>query len=234
MTRTFTLVVLLAAVRPAFGQAPPAAPADPVAALRAKLAPDWNKYLTDELKGLKLTKEEIEKTDERALARKAFDRAKFVEMLQASANYAHLRKEPGAAPVSRSEVLAVLPRPWRAVYVATRLDGQVFNGGIFQFFWNTDGEYNGFLVDDLNFLGATEQAGLMAKAIKIYAGRNDLAAKRGAADVRDGLERFAKAAKDNPYQQLTRDYYGAKAELTVRIGEFIKANPDLFTRPPKP
>jgi hypothetical protein len=50
----------------------------------------------------------------------------------------------------------------------------------------------------------------------------------------DPLRRFADAAKDNPYQRMTDDYFAVKEGLDTRVGKFIKVNPDLFTRPPKP
>jgi hypothetical protein len=205
MVRTVALIAVLVVAGAVPGgepleRAPAPRAVDPLAALRKKMPEQWHKYLVERLAQLDLTDDEISKTDDGDLARLAKERMDFVDDVVAGTNWAAYKKEAGASPITRGEVLAALPRPWRAVYSARYLDSQTFNGGIHQFFWNSRGGFNATLVADLRYLGGEKHAELLAEALKLCTGAEE-GTRAGAADVKDLFERFADSSKTNPYQR---------------------------------
>src|SRR5690554_5877689 len=63
--------------------------------------------------------------------------------------------------------LSALSEPWRLVHATWRLWGQVFNGGLHQYFYNTEGEEADVALEGLNAIGCKELADVFARAIAI-------------------------------------------------------------------
>ena len=64
-------------------------------------------------------------------------------------------------------ILAKLPPGIRAGYTLDRLNGEVSNGGFYQWFTNSSGQINHETVDDLRLIGASEHVRVVGEAIRL-------------------------------------------------------------------
>jgi len=119
-----------------------------------------------------------------------------------------------------------LPQHWRAIYTVWLLDGEVKNGGLHRFFWNTDGKFNDATLADLKFIGAVAHEQLFAKALAEY-GKYDYAKEKKKAGK--NLEGFTAGYKEKRYEGMDDQFYKIKPEIDVVLGEFIKQRPELYT-----
>jgi len=64
-------------------------------------------------------------------------------------------------------ILAELPRGIRAGYTLDRLNGEVSNGGFYQWFTNSSGQITYETLDDLRLIGASEHVRVVGEAIRL-------------------------------------------------------------------
>lgn len=132
-----------------------------------------------------------------------------------------------SAPESKADSdawILALPQHWRAVYTASLLDAEVINGGLHQFFWNTDGKFNDALGEDLKYIGATAHSDLFSRAVAIYA-RHDYAREKERAG--NNLEPFTDGYKEQRFEALDNEYYKLP-DVRLLVGKFIKQHAELY------
>ena len=94
-------------------------------------------------------------------------------------------------------------RSRQAIYFIWILEGDVNNGGFNQFYFNSSGQFNKFLPDALQLVGADQYAGLIKRANNIFELEN-----KKITEHQDGtLEGFSKSYNDNPLNKLDREFY---------------------------
>jgi hypothetical protein len=123
--------------------------------------------------------------------------------------------------------IASLPKPWRTIYTAFSLDGEVNNGGFHQFFWNTDGKWNKETEEDLSAIGADPFLKLFREARKIFEA-HDYAGEK--AKSGNSWEGFTPAYKEKRMGELDSLYYKEKKSLPTFVGEYVKRNRALYER----
>ena len=120
-----------------------------------------------------------------------------------------------------------LPRPWRAVYTTSKLQGEVDNGGHHQFFWNSDGVLNAETQEDLEFIGATPFHASFIEARKIYDAHDYANEKKSSGNTWDG---FTAAYREKRMEELDTAFYKEPKSIETFLGEFIRSHPELFTK----
>lgn len=104
-----------------------------------------------------------------------------------------------------------LPQPWRLVYTVCILQAQVDNGGLDQFFYNGQGEFDDDTEYDLALLGTGKFLELFVAARRIY-----YAASPDRADRLPELE------------SLTDEFYAQPKDPYRLVGEHILGNQSVY------
>jgi hypothetical protein len=115
----------------------------------------------------------------------------------------------------------LLPTHWRMIYTLLTLDSQVNNGGFHQFFTNTGGRFDEFLVDDLRSLGPTPFLQLVETAFDEYLGvdYSDQWENRG-----KSWDYFTTPYKEGRFRDQEKAYYKLKPGLTELVGMHVRQN----------
>lgn len=104
-----------------------------------------------------------------------------------------------------------LPQPWRLVYAVCSFQTQVDNGGLDQFFYNGQGEFDDDTEHDLKILGAGKFLELFTKARLIYN-----------AAPPDRTDRIPEL------EALTDEFYAQPKDLYRLAGEYILENQNVY------
>jgi hypothetical protein len=126
---------------------------------------------------------------------------------------------------STAEQVRALPRHWRAVYTTYWLQCEVENGGHHQFFWNMEGALNAETQEDLDLIGALSAAALFADARRVFEAHDYPAEKAGAGQ---SWEAFTEGYRQKRMDALDEAFYRLPKRPIELLGEFIRANADLF------
>jgi hypothetical protein len=113
------------------------------------------------------------------------------------------------------------------VYATTDLEGEVYNGGFHQYFYNSEGEFMHDALQAYKLIGATEHAKLVAKAI-ILADKEKLL--RAEVRQKGDLKFFADSYKQTKLGDLDDVFYGLDKTEDPRAlrAKYIRAHPEEF------
>jgi hypothetical protein len=113
----------------------------------------------------------------------------------------------------------------RATHATWVVEAEVNNGGFNQFFWNSSQEYAGEAVAGFALFELPTLAQLMLRAIAV----NDKeTARLKKFKKRGSLEAFSESYKENPINDLDKQFYEAAKSLSATRIAFIRKHPDLF------
>lgn len=118
----------------------------------------------------------------------------------------------------REHVDALTPSA-KALYLVQILDGEVFNGGFYQYFSNSSGEYAHRTVFALHELGATRRASLLQRAIATFPNKRVARDREERNDELDKADSAVLQALDSEYYALEK---GGVENLHERIVSFIR------------
>jgi len=117
----------------------------------------------------------------------------------------------------------------QAVYVTYIVDGEVFNGGFNQFYFNSSGEFADMSEQAYRTLGANRYADLVHRANVLYDSIKDDLGKYD-----DGtIESFSESNKDNPLNLLDDEFYQIDTiEVLSRLRiKYIREHVNEFAKP---
>jgi hypothetical protein len=142
----------------------------------------------------------------------------------------------GIARRSDDGWLPLVPRPFRAIYAVWSLNGEVNNGGLDQYFWNTDGEQIDAARDGLAIIGAAATSQVFERAVKSYEANRSILMRFKRVAVRllnSGLrrkawEKFAESYKHSDLESLTSEFYRTESDLKVALVNYIRRHLDQF------
>jgi hypothetical protein len=125
-----------------------------------------------------------------------------------------------------------LVRSWtpgkRMLYTTSILEGEVYNGGFAQFFWNTENKFSHMPLEGLKLIGAERHADLMQRALRIY---EKEAAKYFQRRRDDDMEAFYRAAENSALNALDDEFYDLTEDLSALRVKFIRDHLDEFATP---
>jgi hypothetical protein len=127
-----------------------------------------------------------------------------------------------------AEELRKLTPAWRAVKVTYHLFVEVQNGGLHQFFWNTEGTLNDFVREGLQLFGASPYLKIFVDACAIFDAHDYEAEKRDSGNTWEG---FTSAYREKRLEELDTAFYNQYnvKSLPEFIADYIRANPNEFT-----
>jgi len=103
---------------------------------------------------------------------------------------------------------------------------EVYNGGFNQYYWNSRDRYNADAVEAFEFFGAIQHADLMRRA---NAARAQEAEIIGKYQDKNTLEAFSESYEVSQLDELDREFYDLKEDLSaLRIAK-IREKPEWFT-----
>ena len=121
----------------------------------------------------------------------------------------------------------LLPQPWRALYTSFKLDAEVRNGGFHQFFWNSEGNLNDAIAEDLASFGATQFADIFKRAADCATEFRVVETKRRSENT---WEEFTDGYKTIPWDSRDRAYYEASPTLFQLVARYVREHPTDFDR----
>ena len=110
----------------------------------------------------------------------------------------------------------------RIAHLAFLYDGEVNNGGHYQFFENKGLEAAKETLLALDLLGASRQRSTLEAAITIYRRINPEQTKVAS------LEEFAEGAREGHYDRFDQSYYACKPTLEEYLKAWLDSNQDEF------
>lgn len=116
---------------------------------------------------------------------------------------------------------------WQTAYTTFWLQCEVNNGGHHQFFWNTEGVFNEATEKGLELIDAEPFLKLFKEAKKIYEA-HDYAEDKASSG--NSWEAFTEAYQEERMEELDNQFYKEPKQIAAYLGEYIRRNPDLFTR----
>jgi hypothetical protein len=113
----------------------------------------------------------------------------------------------------------------KIVYLITRLESEIYNGGLNQFFFNSSGQYTIETLEALGEIGATESMTILEKAISFWP--NSYVPQNTMTRRQELLEKVEQIA--NPeWEELDKAYYKDKDRITEKLFQFILGKADSF------
>jgi len=110
----------------------------------------------------------------------------------------------------------------RTVFAVTNFESEVYNGGFWQYFFNSAGDHYRQTVVGLNVLGGANQSReLLQLAVRLGFGCQDLPADRGTRMEMMDSPRYEKWRE--AIDVLTDAYYDADEKLGEKLERFAKA-----------
>ena len=113
----------------------------------------------------------------------------------------------------------------RATHATWVAEAEVNNGGFNQFFWNSSREYAAEAVAGFTLFELPALARLMQRAIIV---NQEEAARLEKFKERGSLKAFSESYKENPINDLDKQFYEAAKNLSATRIAFIRKHPDLF------
>ena len=122
------------------------------------------------------------------------------------------------------EDLSKLTQPEKVLLFIGNLEREVNNGGFYQFYANSSGDYAHETYDALKTIGATKMADILDKANSIWPNRT--VPKNGIKrqDVQDSIEEQAEKVWD----QCDSNFYGYPDDIAGLLIKYVKQNKSDF------
>jgi hypothetical protein len=124
-----------------------------------------------------------------------------------------------------AEIIKSMSDGLRAVHATWVVEAEVNNGGFNQFFWNSSGEYAAEAVAGFRLFELPTLARLMERAIVV---NQEEARKLERFKKRGSLEAFSESYKENPLNELDKEFYDAAKNLSATRIAVIRKRPALF------
>ena len=122
-------------------------------------------------------------------------------------------------------VIRSLSEGVRAFWLTSMVEGEVYNGGFNQYYWNTEGRYSSEAVTAFEFFSATEHAMLMREANAMRAQESATIKKYEEADT---VEAFSESYKASNLGLLDTRFYALTENLYALRLARIREEPSLF------
>jgi hypothetical protein len=110
-------------------------------------------------------------------------------------------------------------RPWRQVVAVWQLWGELVNGGMHQYFYNSEGVDADLARDGLLAMGCDELAGLFADATKVWEAERDMIQLF---KQRNAWEDFKVSERAGELQSFTKAFYAQELQLKQALRHFIR------------
>lgn len=139
---------------------------------------------------------------------------------------------PGSSVRGNKRFLRQLTPGQRAFLLTNYLVGEIYNGGIHQYFWNSTGNDAAEALAGLKLLGATDHAAILRRAMRLFPSDKVLGSRRlrqaalRKIDPEETCEKF-----DKPFYALNDR---KRTSLNRLQQAYLKAHPDEFFLPDNP
>jgi hypothetical protein len=110
----------------------------------------------------------------------------------------------------------------KIVYHITRLESEICNGGLNQFFFNSSGQYATETLDSLRKIGATRTLSILEKAISFWP---DFFVPKDTTTRRQELIEKIEQVADSEWTKLDKVYYQDEDKITEKLFQFIISKP---------
>ncbi|MES2332234.1 MAG: DMP19 family protein [Bacteroidota bacterium] len=113
----------------------------------------------------------------------------------------------------------------KVVFLITRLESEVYNGGIDQYFYNSSGEYSHETLNALKLINAPITLKILEKAISYWP--NSTVPKETSIRREELLDTVEKKA-ESEWEKLTKAYWDDEENLFEKLFQFILDNSIKF------
>ncbi len=141
--------------------------------------------------------------------------------------YDNLFRKLSAAYDKEYEIVLSWNKSRQAIYLISRLEAEVNNGGYNQFYFNSSGQFATALPEALKLVAATQFADLTERANSTFEKE-----KSKITEDQDGtVEGFSKSYENNPLNKFDEEFYklnDAKTLQKIQVG-YIRKNKKEFT-----
>ncbi|HUE71177.1 MAG TPA: DUF4375 domain-containing protein [Pirellulaceae bacterium] len=124
------------------------------------------------------------------------------------------------------EIVSALPRGFQAVYSTWWVRAEVDNGGFHQYFYNQGINWAFMALEGYKLIGATELAGLMARAIELFLEEESEQLSYRTPDLSRMLEQYVEARNASALPELDNLFY--RIEGDDGVTEYIRTHLDEF------
>lgn len=141
--------------------------------------------------------------------------------------YDNLFRKLSPAYDKEYEIVLSWNKSRQAIYMISRLEAEVNNGGYNQFYFNSSGQFAAALPEALKLVGATKFADLTERANSIFEKE-----KSKITEAQDGtVEGFSKSYENNPLNKFDEEFYKLNdVENLQKIQvDYIRKNKKEFT-----
>jgi len=141
--------------------------------------------------------------------------------------YDNLFRKLSAAYDKEYEIVLSWNKSRQAIYMISRLEAEVNNGGYNQFYFNSSGQFATALPEALKLVGATKFADLIERANSTF-----VKEKSKITEDQDGtVEGFSKSYENNPLNKFDEEFYKLNdVENLQKIQvDYIRKNKKEFT-----
>ncbi|WP_448137994.1 DMP19 family protein [Sphingobacterium siyangense] len=141
--------------------------------------------------------------------------------------YDNLFRKLSAAYDKEYEIVLSWNKSRQAIYMISRLEAEVNNGGYNQFYFNSSGQFATALPEALKLVGATKFADLVERANSTF-----VKEKSKITEDQDGtVEGFSKSYENNPLNKFDEEFYKLNdVENLQKIQvDYIRKNKKEFT-----
>jgi len=112
-----------------------------------------------------------------------------------------------------------LTRDERVWFNIQGLIGDVGNGGLISHYFNSGADKNGETIEDLNFLGQKEIAGILERINKLFPGGH---VSKDIDERNDIISNWPDGQHDDLLKDLDNEFYGREKDLELRLIKHIK------------
>lgn len=104
----------------------------------------------------------------------------------------------------------------RVAYLASRYDGEVNNGGHYQYFENQGTEHTKETINALKIIGARKQSKILEEAFEMYLSKNRQHPTK--------VDEFAEEERKGEFGKLDNAFYDCKTEINNLVDEYLEKN----------
>ena len=122
------------------------------------------------------------------------------------------------------EEMNKLTAPQQLFHINQNLEREMNNGGFYQFFWNSSGEFAHETVVSLNTIGAVRTAALVQKAIDLFPGGKVPTDREEREDLLEQIQDEA----GKVWNMLDQEFFKYTEDLNLLNMEYIRQHRDLF------
>jgi hypothetical protein len=117
--------------------------------------------------------------------------------------------------------------PWRALYTTFRLDAEVRNGGLHQYFWNTEGLLNTATDEDPGYIGASGIQRFFVAMLLVSS--SSTLPHRSVAERIHGRS-LPLGYKAIPWDSLDAEFYETSPTLFQQVARYVREHQDEYDR----